>query len=174
MTEPSRAVGKFGRKPNDPSKLRVRLAGHLTAVPPSPAVVDWLSKVQSWPMYGNDRYGDCVWAMIGHAVEAYTTYGQGSTVTVTEADVLKGYADVTGFNPDDPSTDQGTVIQDALNYWRKTGVGGAIGTAIAAFGHGNEVKLGPGTTLEVILQRDVAVDSSRIRPRAFERQSAEY
>ena len=54
------------------------------------------------------------------------------------------------------------------------GVGGAIGTAIAAFGHGNEVKLGPGTTLEVILQRDVAVDSSRIRPRAFERQSAEY
>ena len=54
------------------------------------------------------------------------------------------------------------------------GIGGAIGTAIAAFGRGNEVKLGPGTTLEVILQRDVAVDSSRIRSRAFERQSAEY
>jgi len=137
VTEPSRAVGKFGRKPNDPSKPRLRLAGHLTAVPPSPAVVDWLSKVQSWPMYGNDRYGDCVWAMIGHAVEAYTTYGQGSTVTVTEADVLKGYADVTGFNPDDPSTDQGTVIQDALNYWRKTGVGGHKILAFAQVDHTN-------------------------------------
>jgi hypothetical protein len=34
--------------------------------------------------------------------------------------------------------------------------------------------MGPGTTLEVILQRDVQVDSSRIRSRAFERQSAEY
>ena len=34
--------------------------------------------------------------------------------------------------------------------------------------------LGPGTTLEVILQRDVAVDSSRIRSRAFERERAEY
>lgn len=54
------------------------------------------------------------------------------------------------------------------------GVGGAIGTAIAALSHGNEVKLGPGTTFEVILQRDVAVDSSRIRTRRFEHEAAEY
>ena len=54
------------------------------------------------------------------------------------------------------------------------GVGAAIGTAIAAFGHGNEVKMGPGTTLEVILQRDVEVDSSRIRSRLVERERAEY
>ena len=54
------------------------------------------------------------------------------------------------------------------------GVGAAIGTAIAMLGHGNEVKMGPGTTLEVILQRDVAVDASRIGGRAFERERAEY
>jgi hypothetical protein len=54
------------------------------------------------------------------------------------------------------------------------GVGAAIGTAIAMLGHGNEVKMGPGTTLEVILQRDVAVDSSRIAGRGFERERAEY
>src|SRR5579872_6957933 len=42
------------------------------------------------------------------------------------------------------------------------GIGGAIGTTIAALSHGNEVKMGPGTTLEVVLQRDVAVDGSRI------------
>jgi hypothetical protein len=47
-----------------------------------------------------------------------------------------------------------------------TGIGGAIGTAIAAFSHGNEVKMMPGTTLEVVLQRDVPVDGSRIS-RAF-------
>lgn len=46
------------------------------------------------------------------------------------------------------------------------GVGGAVGTAIAALTHGNEVKMGPGTTLEVVLQRDVPVDSARIRARA--------
>jgi type IV secretion system protein VirB10 len=42
------------------------------------------------------------------------------------------------------------------------GIGGAIGTTIAMLSHGNEVKLGPGTTFEVILQRDVTVDLSRI------------
>jgi hypothetical protein len=54
------------------------------------------------------------------------------------------------------------------------GVGAAIGTAIAMLGHGNEVKMGPGTTLEVILQRDVAVDATRIGGRASERERAEY
>ena len=43
------------------------------------------------------------------------------------------------------------------------GVGGAVGTAIAALSHGNEVKMGPGTTLEVVLQRDVPVDAGRIK-----------
>jgi len=42
------------------------------------------------------------------------------------------------------------------------GIGGAIGTTIAALTHGNEVKMGPGTTLEVVLQRDVPVDGNRI------------
>jgi hypothetical protein len=46
------------------------------------------------------------------------------------------------------------------------GAGGAVGTAIAALSHGNEVKIGPGTTLEVVLQRDVPVDSARIKARA--------
>jgi hypothetical protein len=43
------------------------------------------------------------------------------------------------------------------------GLGGAVGTAIAALSHGNEVKMGPGTTLEVVLQRDVPVDAARIK-----------
>src|SRR5579871_4079082 len=42
------------------------------------------------------------------------------------------------------------------------GVGGAIGTAIAMLTRGNDVKLDAGTTLEIVIQRDVPVDSSRI------------
>jgi hypothetical protein len=49
------------------------------------------------------------------------------------------------------------------------GIGGAVGTAIAALSHGNEVRMGPGTTLEVVLQRDVPVDEHRIRARPFDR-----
>lgn len=119
---------KLGRLPNDPSKMRLRFGVHYADVaaklPPAPDTVDYHSHVTDWPMFANDRYGDCVWAEIGHEVENHTGYGQGVAVKLTDADVLKGYADVTGFRLDDPSTDQGTVIQDAMDYWRKTGVGG--------------------------------------------------
>ena len=46
------------------------------------------------------------------------------------------------------------------------GLGAAIGVGIAMFSHGNEVKLMPGTTLEVVLQRDVAVNAERARAAA--------
>src|SRR5437879_3603415 len=150
---------RHGRKPPHPEDThpRLKLAHFLTGtLPPVPATVDYLSKVTDWPMYGNDDWGDCVWAMIGHTIEAATAYGQGKTVEVTEADVLKGYSDVTGFDPHagrpgENPTDQGTVIQDALSYWRKTGVGGhkilafaqvdhrnqdEVATALYLFGHG--------------------------------------
>lgn len=123
-----------GRKPPRPEDEAPRMkfaqirqpAG---ALPPAPSLVDYVTKVATWPMYGNDSWGDCVWAMIGHTIQATTTYGQGATVTVSEDAVIKGYSDVTGFDPNagapgENPTDQGTVIQDALNYWRKTGVGG--------------------------------------------------
>jgi hypothetical protein len=43
------------------------------------------------------------------------------------------------------------------------GLGAAVGMGIAMLSHGNEVKLAPGTTLEVVLQRDVPVNGDRIR-----------
>jgi hypothetical protein len=42
------------------------------------------------------------------------------------------------------------------------GVGGAVGTAIAMLSRGDDVKLEAGATLELILQRDVTVDASRV------------
>ena len=42
------------------------------------------------------------------------------------------------------------------------GVGGAVGTAIAMLTRGNDVKMDAGTTLEVIIQRDVPLDASRV------------
>ena len=46
------------------------------------------------------------------------------------------------------------------------GIGAAVGVGIAMLSHGNEVKLTPGTTLEVVLQRDVSVNAERIRAAA--------
>lgn len=42
------------------------------------------------------------------------------------------------------------------------GIGGAAGTAIALLTRGNDVKLDAGTTLEMIIQRDVTVDATRV------------
>jgi len=42
------------------------------------------------------------------------------------------------------------------------GVGGAVGTAIALLTRGNDVKLDAGTTLEMVIQREVPLDAARI------------
>ena len=42
------------------------------------------------------------------------------------------------------------------------GVGGAVGTAIALLTRGNDVKLDAGTTLEIVIQREVTLDASRV------------
>lgn len=118
---------RAGRLPNDPSKPRLRLGHYLTAEAPQvPDTVDYVSEVTDWPMYGNAEWGDCVWAMFGHIIEAVTAYA-GNPVKPTEQALLKGYSDVTGFDPNagppgaNP-TDRGTVIQEGLEYWRKVGI----------------------------------------------------
>lgn len=123
-------AGKLGRLTPHPESThpRLKLGRFLTAgYPLAPKVVDYLSRVPSWPMFGNDEWGDCVWADFGHTIQADTAYGTGKAVTVATDALLKGYSDVTGFDPNagapgQNATDQGTVIQDGLSYWRKTGI----------------------------------------------------
>jgi len=42
------------------------------------------------------------------------------------------------------------------------GIGGAVGTAIGMLTRGNEVKMEAGTTIEMVIQRDVPVDPDRV------------
>jgi hypothetical protein len=42
------------------------------------------------------------------------------------------------------------------------GVGGAVGTAIALLSRGSDVKLEAGTTMEMVIQRDVPLDAGRV------------
>ena len=44
------------------------------------------------------------------------------------------------------------------------GIGGAVGTAIALLSRGNDVKIDAGTTLEMVIQREVPLDAKRIPP----------
>ncbi|MEV8638075.1 hypothetical protein AB0395_41130 [Streptosporangium sp. NPDC051023] len=131
---PEPAGLRLGRRPPRPEEQapRLKLAPFLRALPAVPPVVDYLSKVTGWPMYANDQVGDCTVAAAGHMVQAWTRYGRGATVTVTEADVIRAYSAVTGYDPARPETDQGAVMQDVLGYWRRVGVGGHRIVAFAA------------------------------------------
>ncbi len=116
---------KLGRKPPVRTRPRLRLSPHIdTQVPPNPAMVDWLAAVRDWPMYLNDQLGDCTIAGVGHIIEALSTYGQGQTVEITDQQVLAAYEAVSGYDPATGQHDDGAVMQDVLNYWRKQGIGG--------------------------------------------------
>ena len=53
----------------------------------------------------------------------------GQPFVPTDAEALGAYSAITGYNPDDPSTDQGTDMLTACNYWRSTGMAGHEVTA---------------------------------------------
>lgn len=123
----------LGKLPAQPARPHLKLACLSVTLPDPPASVDRYSDVGFWPMYDNDRYGDCVEAGLGHHEQQISRYGQGVTVTVPDAAVLAAYTAITGFDPRDPNTDQGTVVQDALSWWRKGfGLAGHTITAYAA------------------------------------------
>lgn len=115
-----------GKLPAQPARPQLKGARFLDTaqLPDPPDAIDWMSGIRSWPMYANDRLGDCVFAGIGHQEQQISSLGQGAEVRVTDDDVVGGYSTVTGYNPGDPSTDQGTYVQDAMAWWRKTGIAG--------------------------------------------------
>lgn len=121
-----------GRLPAQPARPYLTAATFLAAQPAPPASSDWLSPVPAadWGMLGNDQWGDCTCAGVGHKRIGDVYVNQGTTLTVTTADALALYSAVTGFNPNDPSTDQGAVCQDVLQYWAKSGF---LGEKIVAF-----------------------------------------
>jgi hypothetical protein len=89
------------------------------AVPPQ----GWEFKVNpaDWGMLGNDQYGDCACAGICHLIQGQST-NTGNPLHATTDQALALYSAATGFNPNDPSTDNGTVLTDLLTYIKANGV----------------------------------------------------
>jgi hypothetical protein len=134
VTEPTYRLGKQEPR-HDPRTFQ--LARYLTdELPPAPAHVSWAEKVEHWGMLANDRYGDCVPVGALHLAQNWTAYASTEYVPA-EQDALAAYTAMTGFDPNDPSTDNGTVMLDALNYWRRAGIAGHQIMAYAACEPGN-------------------------------------
>jgi hypothetical protein len=112
--------------------------GKLLPQRKGPSLSDFLDKATTWPsvpargweyavpaanlsVLGNDQVGDCAEAAALHLIQAQQA-NVGNVVTPTTEDAINLYSAVTGYNPNDPSTDQGTVYTDLLTYWKKTGI----------------------------------------------------
>jgi len=94
------------------------------ALPVAPTIVDWTSKVNSWPMYSNDVWGCCTVASIFHAIAALTAFSGlvpgGAMFSLAET--TKVYEAVCpGFNPKTDANDNGATLASVCQYGVKTG-----------------------------------------------------
>lgn len=114
---------RLGKLPYDSTKACLELKGYLKSPAPPPAFVNYLNDVTHWGMYWNDQCGDCTVAQIAHVVKAVSTYGLGQEESILPRNVLRAYEALTGYDPYTGANDTGCLLQDALNYWRRKGVG---------------------------------------------------
>jgi hypothetical protein len=118
MTVPGKRLG--GGTPRvDPRTLRV--SKYTKALPSPPPESGLVSLVKEWPVFLNDVIGDCAQAAFLHMREQWTAYA-GKPLIPTNGDALDLYEGSTGYNPNNPASDQGTVLLDFLNYLRQKGL----------------------------------------------------
>lgn len=114
---------KLGKTPARPDAVKLKFAKYIdtSVLPKPPATFGHERLVTNWGMLGNDTAGCCVWSGAGHETMLWNREA-GRTINITTTSTLRNYSLVTGYNPRDPSTDQGTDMQVAASYRRKTGL----------------------------------------------------
>jgi hypothetical protein len=118
--------GKLGKKAARPGAVRFKFTDYvnLNALPRPPQVFGHqgiFGVIPSVGMLGNDKYGDCCEA--GAANETILWNAEnGRNIAFSDESVLSDYSAITGFNPNDPSTDQGTDMAAIASYRRITGM----------------------------------------------------
>lgn len=116
---------RLGKTPARPGAVTLKLSTYLdtTKLPPLKSKVGHPGLLTGdLGMLGNDQYGDCVWAGAAHETMLFNVEAAHADPVFTPESVLSDYSAVTGFNPKDPNTDQGTDMAKAAAYRKKTGV----------------------------------------------------
>jgi hypothetical protein len=116
------AAQKLGKLPPrvDVRTLSLKQYVDRTRLPEPPEVLDVTARVPEWPMYANDRIGDCTTAAAAHMIEAWTAESRGTAVEVSESAVLTAFDRVKIVDP--ITGEEGAVELDVLRDWRKHGV----------------------------------------------------
>jgi hypothetical protein len=121
-----------GRKPpyHDSVKPRLWVDDFLPGSAPA-TTGDWASNVNDWPMSLNDQLGTCGLAGMNNWQIAESTYGDGDVTPWPDSTIMSLYEQLGSYVPGDPSTDNGTNLQDNLDFWRNNAI---EGTQILGFG----------------------------------------
>jgi hypothetical protein len=141
------AAHKLGKLPVRMDVRTLRLARYVdrTQLPAPPTQLDLTAPVAAWPMYDNDRIGDCTIAAAGHMIEAWTAAARGRAVEVSEQAVLRAFDAVKLVDP--RTGEEGAVVLDVLRYWRASGVDGHHIGAFAGVSIHDEVLVRTGAYL---------------------------
>lgn len=123
---------KFGRIKSPPDPLgrelhlrRYLMPGQLPQLPEQ--CINSRSVGDDCGMLGNDRVGNCVIAGGMHLDQDWLS-NAGHDFRFTTEQALQVYSEVTGYNPADPTTDNGTDPVQFLKFWRsRTLLGKSIG-----------------------------------------------
>jgi hypothetical protein len=128
MTEAAAAAERL--EPRQLGKLAVRTDVRTLSLgryvdgarlPAPPEELDETNGVAAWPMYANDRIGDCTTAAAAHMIEAWTAAGRGRALELSERAVLEAFERVKVVDP--ATGEEGAIELDVLRYWRKSGIG---------------------------------------------------
>jgi hypothetical protein len=120
----------LGRNPPKHYAKTLKLANYLAPVLPVPPPSKvWSTAIRTWGMMLNDREGCCVISGGGHHHLLRTTLA-GKSDMPTDAQVQEAYVAITGmegaaYDPATGDNDNGCALEDALNYFRKSGQVGA-------------------------------------------------
>ncbi|HEY1645216.1 MAG TPA: hypothetical protein VGF75_02410 [Candidatus Saccharimonadales bacterium] len=100
-----------------------KLRDFTKALAPAPDVYSTPNLMTSLGEMLNTTYGDCAIAGPGHQVQ-YWTSKAGKQYIIPDSDILLAYSAVGGYVPGNPSTDQGCVLVDVMDFWQTKGIGG--------------------------------------------------
>ena len=113
---------KLGKKGPSNDKRNLKLVKYMEPSLVPPDQVNWQNNC-TYQMYLNDQLSDCTCAAVGNQIITWENNVNNNNI-LSNNDVLGLYELVGGYNPNDPTTDQGCVETDVLNYWTNSGVNG--------------------------------------------------
>lgn len=108
-------------------ELKTYYKDALNLLPQRPSAFGYENLIQTWGMLANDRLGCCVQSGIAHQIMLWTAMGGKSIARFTDKEIERHYSDVTGYQPNNPSSDNGTMPATEYKYLKNYGITDADG-----------------------------------------------